>query len=303
MQTLFRLAYVMSAGGVVHSGAEKFAEIVSEKTNGKVRMKLYPGSQLGNGRVLAEGLRLGIVDGVINGPAIVGWYAPKYGAIEAPFVFRDYSHLNKVMNGDVGDEIENLLKKRQQISMLSYWHRGPRYLTTGNKIVKTPPDLEGMKLRVPELPTYIKSWRIFGANTTPIPYSDMFMALKLGVVEGQENPLEVIYSENLHEVQNYVIETKHLLSFYIFSVGENFELKFDQSTQKIIMEALKVAREYQNKLLQDYEKKYRDMLKERGMEFINPNREAFRKLALTEFPQAFKGIWAEDLFKRIRKVE
>lgn len=69
------------------------------------------------------------------------------------------------------------------------------------------------------------------------------------------------------------------------------------------MEALKVAREYQNKLLQDYEKKYRDMLKERGMEFINPNREAFRKLALTEFPQAFKGIWAEDLFKRIWKVE
>lgn len=299
----FRLGYVMSTTGNVHSGAEKFAEIVSERTNGRVRVKLYPSGQLGNGQVLSEGLRLGSVDGVINGPAIIGWYAPKYGAIEAPFVFRDYYHLDKVLKGEIGKEMEKLLKKNQQISMLSYWHRGPRYLTTTNRKVKTPEDLTGMKLRVPELPTYIKSWTIFGANTTPIPYSDLFMALRLGIVEGQENPLEVIFSENLYEVQNYIVETKHLLSFYIFAVGESFESKFNKSTQEIILDALEIARQYHNKLVQDTEEKYINELKKRGMEFISPDREAFQSIALRRFPHEFKGIWEEDLYDRIRNVE
>lgn len=299
----FRLAYVMSTTGNVHAAAEKFAEIVSERTNGKVRVKLYPSGQLGTGRVSSEGLRLGSVDGIIEGPAIIGWYAPEYGTIEAPFVFRDYEHLDKVLNGKIGKEMESLLKKNQQISMLSYWHRGPRYLTTTNRKIKVPEDLSGMKLRVPELPTYIKSWSIFGANTTPIPYSDLFMALRLGIVEGQENPMEVIFSENLHEVQNYIIETKHLISFYLFAVGKNFESKYDESTKKIILEALEIAREYQNNLVQDSEEEYRRLLKERGMEFIKPDTEAFRNLAITRFPQEFKGIWAEDLYERIRNVK
>jgi TRAP-type C4-dicarboxylate transport system substrate-binding protein len=136
---------------------------------------------------------------VLTGPATIGWYAPSYGAIEAPFMFRSYDHLQKVLDGEVGREIEERMRVNRGIHFISYWFRGPRYLTTTNRIVRSPEDLEGLKLRVPELPTYIKSWKVFGANPTPIGYSDMFMALKQGVVDGQENPLEVIYPSHLYE--------------------------------------------------------------------------------------------------------
>jgi tripartite ATP-independent transporter DctP family solute receptor len=299
----FRLAYVMSPGGLVHDGAKKFADLVYLKTNGKIRVKLYPGGQLGNERVLTEGLSLGSMDAVLTGASIIGWYAPEYSAVEAPFVFRDYTHLDKVMAGEIGQEIQTEMENRRGISMLSYWYRGPRYLTTSDKKVKTPSDLAGMKLRVPELPTYIKSWKIFGANTTPIPYSDMFMALKLGVVEGQENPLEVIYTSNLQEVQKYVMETKHLVSFYIFSVGERFYEYFSEENQKHIQEALKEATQYHNDLVVQYEADYRRKLTEAGMEFIEVNQNAFRTLAVEKLPLEFGKSWKKGFYERISKMK
>jgi tripartite ATP-independent transporter DctP family solute receptor len=299
----FRLAYVMSPGGLVHDGAKKFADLVYQKTNGKIRVKLYPGGQLGNERVLTEGLSLGSMDAVLTGASIIGWYAPGYAVVEAPFVFRDYGHLDKVMAGEIGQEIQSVMQSRRGISMLSYWYRGPRYLTTTDKKVMTPADLAGMKLRVPELPTYIKSWKVFGANTTPIPYSDMFMALKLGVVEGQENPLEVIYTSNLQEVQKYVMETQHLVSFYIFSVGERFFENFSNENQEHIKAALNEATEYHNDLVVQYEADYRQKLTEAGMEFIEVDQSAFRKLAVEKLPLEFGNSWKKGLYARISKTE
>ncbi len=298
----FRLAYVMAPGGLVHAGAEKFAELVYQKTNGKVLVKIYPGAQLGNERVLTEGVNLGSVDGVLTGPSIIGWYAPEYGAIEAPFVFRDYDHLDLVMEGAIGNELKTELKNRQGIHLLSWWYRGPRYLTTTDRKVHAPEDLKGMKLRVPELPAYIKSWKNFGANTTPIPYSDMFMALKLGVVEGQENPLEVIYTSNLQEVQKYVMETQHLISFYLFSVGERFYEKFSEETISQIEAAVEEASSFHNDLVVQYEADYRTKLTEAGMEFIPVDQDAFRKLAVECLPLEFGDSWKPGFYQEIGEV-
>src|SRR5690606_17364582 len=128
--------------------------------------------------------------------------------------------------------------------------RGPRYLTTTDRPIHRPEDLNGLKLRVPALPVYIKSWNIFGANTTPVNYSDMFIALKQGVVEGQENPLEVIYTSHLYEVQRYIMETEHLLSFYVMVVGDAFYQKFNAADQKLIVEASHQSAEYHNGLVE-----------------------------------------------------
>ena len=108
--------------------------------------------------------------------------------------------------------------------------------------MKAPSDLEGLKLRVPALPVYIKSWKIFGANPTPLDYSDIFIALKQGVVEGQENPLEVIYSSHLYEVQKYVMNTKHLLSFYVLVIGDAFYEKYTPQEQEILLSAIHAGR-------------------------------------------------------------
>lgn len=299
----FRLAYVMAPGGTSHAAAEKFRDLVFEKSNRKIKVKLYPNGILGNDRILVEGLSLRSIDMIISGPSIIGWNAPKYGVIEAPFVFRDFEHMEKVMYGDIGKEIEKAIYKNRKIHFIAFLHRGPRYLTTTNKIVHTPKDLDGLKLRVPELPIYIKSWKIFGANPTPMAYSDMFMALKQGVVDGQENPLEVIYTSHLYETQKYIMKTEHLVSFYIACIGDYFFEKFNKGEQKIITDSIEEASRYQNDLVKKYEENYIKELKASGVEFIEVDKNAFEELAIQKLPELFNDVWAPDIYQRIRDVK
>ena len=183
---------------------------------------------MGDDRETVEGLKLRSIDMTVMGCAFIGWYAPEYGMTEAPFVWRDYQHIDRVWRGEIGEELRQTLRERAGLEMLHLWYRGPRYLTTTSKKIHSPEDLRGLKLRVPELEVYIKSWQTFGANTTPLPFTDMFMALKLGVVEGQENPLATIYGNNLHEVQKYIMETHHLIGFYVFCTGPHFDERFTE---------------------------------------------------------------------------
>ena len=299
----FRLAYVMAQGGTSHASAEKFGELVEQRSSGKIKVKLYPNGMLGNDRILIEGLSLRSIDMVISGSAFIGWYTPEYSLFDVPFIFRDYDHMDQVLNGEIGQEIKAAMYDKREIHMLSFFYRGPRYLTTTRKIVRTPDDLRGLKVRVPELPVYIKSWKMFGANPTPLAYSDMFMALKQGVVDGQENPLEVIYSSHLYETQKYVMKTEHLLSCYFACVGDYFYEKFDNQEQKILKEAIAEASRYQNDLMIQYEEEYVRELVKSGIEFIDVNKEAFENLALQKLPVLFQDVWAPNIYQRIRNVK
>lgn len=297
-----RLAYVMAPGGTSHAAAEEFRELVFKKSNGEIKVKLYPNGILGNDRILVEGLSLRSIDMVISGPSIIGWNAPEYSVIEAPFVFKDYDHMERVMYGEIGREIETAIYKKRKIHFLAFLRRGPRYLTTSNKIIKTPDDLAGLKLRVPELPIYIKSWKVFGANPTPLAYSDMFMALKQGVVDGQENPLEVIYTSHLYETQKYIMKTDHLVSFYLTCIGDYFYQKFDDLEQAIIVESLNEVVRFQNDLVETYEENFIRELKTYGVEFIEVDKNTFEELAIQKLPELFKDTWVPGIYQRIRDM-
>ena len=299
----FRIAYAMAPGGTSHRGAVHFKEQVEEQSQGKIKVKLYPNGILGQERGLVESLKLRGVDMVIAGPSIIGIYAPKYGLIEAPFLFRDYEHLDKILYGEVGKEMEKAVSRRQGLHFIDFFHRGPRYLTTTSTKIKSPQELEGLKLRVPALPVYITSWSIFGANPTPLDYSDMFIALKQGVVEGQENPLEVIYTSHLYEVQDYVMETRHLLSFYVLVVGDAFYTKYDKAEQELLLKASHQTATYHNDLVNEYEKTYRQKLLHEGVEFVEVDRQAFEQLASEKLPEAFKEIWEPGVFNRIIRTQ
>ena len=242
--TVIRVAYASGPTELLHQSAEQFVRLVAEKSEESLQVRLYPGGQLGNERAIIEGLKLGSVDMVVTGGAIIGWYAPEYGAFEAPFAWRDYEHIEHVWNGPIGDDLREAMRAKAGIELLYKWYRGPRYLTTTSRKIITPGDLEGLKLRVPELDVYIKSWRTFGANVTPLPFNDMFMALKLGVVEGQENPLATICGNNLQEVQKYVMETQHLIGFYLVAVGQRFRTRFSGENQRLILAAAQEAVSY-----------------------------------------------------------
>ncbi len=298
-----RVAYASGPAELLHKSAGQFARLVARKSDGRLRVRLYPSGQLGHERAVIEGLKLRSVDMVVTGCAIIGWYAPEYGAIEAPFVWRDYDHIEQVWNGPVGQSLRETMRRKAGIELLHPWYRGPRYLTTTSRKIVEPDDLKGLKLRVPELEVYIKSWRAFGANVTPLPFNDMFMALKLGVVEGQENPLATICGNNLQEVQKYVMETRHLIGFYLVAVGPHFRTRYSSEEQQWILEAAREATVWHNSEVERSEADYRSELREAGVEFVPVNREAFRKVAIERIPKLFETNWQPGLYRRIIETE
>jgi tripartite ATP-independent transporter DctP family solute receptor len=298
-EKVLRMAYVNGPTELMHRAAGVFARRVEERSDGRIRVQLYPSGQLGNERELVEGLKLGSVDMVVTGLAIIGWYAPEYGVTESPFIWRDYVHVETVWNGEVGQELRQAIFEKSGTRLLQPWYRGPRYLTTTNKKIQHPGDLKGLKLRVPELDVYIKSWQTFGANVTPLPFTDMFMALKLGVVEGQENPLATIYGNNLHEVQKYIMQTEHLIGFYTPVIGPYFERRFDEDERKIVLEALDHATKWHNREVGRAEAEYREKIEAAGCEFVPVDREAFRKLAKEKIPKMFEKSWKPGLYRRV----
>ena len=298
-EKIIRMAYVSGPTVLLHEAAERFAARVAERSGGQLRVKLYPGGQLGDDRETVEGLKLRSIDMTVMGCALIGWYAPEYGLVEAPFVWRDYEHIDRVWRGEIGEDLRDTMRDRAGVEMLHLWYRGPRYLTTTSRKIRTPEDLRGLKLRVPELEVYLKSWQTFGANTTPLPFTDMFMALKLGVVEGQENPLATIYGNNLHEVQKYIMETQHLIGFYVFCVGPYFDERFSPDERQIILEAARDATDWHNREVERAEAEYREKLTEAGVEFVPVDREAFLELAKEKIPAQFEGRWKPGLYRRI----
>lgn len=299
---IVRLAYTAGPSELLHRAAEHFAEQVKADSGGALEVRLYPSGQLGNERELTEGLKLGSVDLIVTGLAVIGWYAPEYGAFEVPFVWRDYAHVERVWNGPIGDDLRRTMQERAAVRLMQPWFRGPRYLTTTSRKVLSPEDLKGLKLRVPELEVYMKVWQTFGANVTPIPFTDIFMALKLGVVEGQENPLATIYANHLQEVQKYVMETRHLISFYIPALGPSLERRLTTQERELLLRALDEATRWHNQEVERAEATYRTELEAAGVEFVPIDTEPFRRLARERVPRLFEKVWKPGLYERISQT-
>ncbi|MDR2116093.1 MAG: TRAP transporter substrate-binding protein [Planctomycetaceae bacterium] len=300
---LFRVAHVYGQNELVHKAVERFAEQVEKESGGLIDVRFYPSGQLGKERETFEGLRLHSIDMMIAGSSIFGWYTPEYAVVDVPFLFRDYEHIRKVWQSETGTEIRRVMKERTGAEILELWFRGPRYLTASSKIIRSPEDLHGFKLRVPEFEIYLKSWQAFGANVTPIPVTDLLMALKFGVVDGQENPLATIYGNSLHEVQKYIMRTEHLLGLFSVCIDQSFYNRFTKQEQILIFNVVRDTTDWYNSELLVAEKEYERKLKESGVVFIDINRETFRSLAREKIPPLFKDRWAKDILQRINEIK
>jgi tripartite ATP-independent transporter DctP family solute receptor len=277
------------------AGATKFAELVEAKSKGEVKVQVFPSSQLGNDRDMAEGMRLGSVDFSLNA-GVLSNFEPRLGLLELPYIFRDAEHMRKVLNGPVGDELASALLK-SGIRVVGWWERGPRELTA-NKEVKTLADLKGMKIRVPEIPVSVDSWRAMGANPTPMAFGEVYTGLQQKVIDGQENPLAIIDSAKLNEVQKYLMKTDHVYGYVALAMSEKTYQKLTPEQRSAIVQAAKEATAFENKLVWENEEKLAKDLKGKGMQFVDVNK--------TEFAAAVKPVHAiyaqklgKDLYDKI----
>jgi tripartite ATP-independent transporter DctP family solute receptor len=271
-----KLAHVVNEKDGFHIAATKFKELVEERTGGKVSIELYPNAQLGDERTLLEGMQIGTVDmGIItNGP--VANFVEEIAVFELPFLFPSPEAAYAVLDGEIGKEILTSLE-RVQLKGLAYAERGFRNLTNNVRPVNGPADMEGLKIRVMENPVYIDTFKALGANTVPMAWTEALTAMQQGTIDGQENPINVIYSFKLYEPQKHLSMTRHTYAPAIIVMSLNLWGKLPADVQDVFSAAAQEAAEYEREMNAKMSAEQTQALRDNGMQIVeNPDIPAFQ---------------------------
>ena len=227
-----------------HLGLVKYAELVTERTNGAVTIDIFHSAQLGNERDNIEGLQMGTLDICVTSTGPMGGFEPRFFMFDLPFLFRDREHVYKVLDGTVGQE---LLKKLIDVGIVgaAYWENGFRQVTNSKRPINSVNDIKGLKLRTMENQVHIDAFRALGVDPTPMAWSEVFTALQQGVIDGQENPHLINRDAKFWEVQKYITDIHYMLWVAPILVSERWFAKLDPDTRELFVRAAREAAEYE----------------------------------------------------------
>lgn len=261
----FKIASSTSMSHTYNVGAQYFAKLVEERTDGRIKFKLYPDGQLGKGeRELLEALQQGTIDFYIGSTGPLSGFSASIGVLDIPFLFRDYAHVDKVLDGPIGAGLIADLEK-VQMKGLAFWENGFRNLTNSKRVVKTPADAKGMKIRTMENPVHIQAWKTAGVNPTPMAWGEVYGALQQGVIDGQENPVAVILQNKVYEVQKYLSLTQHVYSPAMLIMSAKRWSQVPKEDQAILLKAAQEGAVYQRNLGRQNEEQMLAELQKNGV--------------------------------------
>ncbi|WP_017795317.1 TRAP transporter substrate-binding protein [Oceanobacillus kimchii] len=285
--THWKMTHISDSSHLWHRTAVEFANLVEEKTNGKVIIELFPNSQLGSEVDNINSIRYGATDLTITGETLEVW-TPNAVMLAVPYAFESNNHMREVIEGDIGEKIENDIKRDIGLTPLFYMERAPRNLTS-NYPISTPDDLRGFSMRVPNVPLFLDSWSEAGAQPQVMSLSEVFTGLQQGVIDGQENPNDLIESNGFYEVQNYLNLTEHVRSWIYVVVGTEQLKALPENQQEAVKEAAAEAEKYAQDLLEQETEEVRQRLIDAGMQ-INEDvdTDAFREAMLPALKEYFK---------------
>ncbi|MCX5906836.1 MAG: TRAP transporter substrate-binding protein [Deltaproteobacteria bacterium] len=279
-----KFAHVVNEKDAFHVAAEKFKELVEKNSKGEVTINIFPNAKLGDERTLLERMKMGIVDaGIITSGPIIN-FAPSFGVLDLPFLFRDPDHAYKVLDGSIGQKLLADLEA-QGWKGLSFGERGFRNLTNSKHRVLTPADMKGLKIRVMQNPVYVDSFKALGANAVPMAWTEVLTALQQGTVDGQENPLNVIVAFKINEMNKYLSITRHAYAPAPILMGMSTWKKLSPAQQGVVHKAASDAaifeRAWDNKMEADWLKE----LGAKGMEVSKPDLAPFLKAVKPVYDQ------------------
>lgn len=225
---------------------EKFAQLMEEKTGGQITVDIYPGGQLGNTTEFTEAVIGGSIDIGTGMTTDLVDFIPAYGIFDMPNLFDDVEQMRAVLSSDFVDVL-NEYNNKGGIQMLGYSDAGFRQLTS-NKAVHSLADLNGQKIRVMTNPYHIAYWNALGASATPMQFTEVFMGLQQGTIDGEENPYMNIVGNNMQEVQKYVIETNHLGHIITFFMNNDLYQSLPENVRALVDECAAEATVYGNSI-------------------------------------------------------
>lgn len=207
-QQILRLSHNAAPGNPKAVASQKFAELVEQKTDGRVKVKVGGSAQFGDDVESLTNMRLGSLAFSANSQGSTAGVVPEFNLIGLPFLFRDLNHAYKVIDGPVGTKLDELANAKGLV-VLALWDNGFRHVSNSKRPIFKPEDLQGIKVRTPPDTMTIDIFNALGANPGPLAFSELYIALQQGVFDGQENPLMNVYSSKLYEVQKYISLTGH----------------------------------------------------------------------------------------------
>ncbi len=294
-----KLGHLANEQNSWHKASVKFGQELSRLTNGRIAVEVFPNESLGKEIDLINGMQLGTVDMTITGESLQNW-APKAALLAVPYAYKSIEHMDDVATGSIGDDIKAQIIEKVQIRPIAHFARGPRNLTS-NRPIRSPDDLNGLKMRVPNVPLFVDTWKALGANPGPMAFSEVFTSLQNGTIESQENPLALIRSANFNEVQSHVNMTEHVRSWIYLTIAESTWKKLSLTDQASVWEAAGLAQAYERGLFEASIDADRAYLEANGMTFVEVNGAAFQAKAkdavLKNVNDEIKPI-VEDLFAK-----
>jgi tripartite ATP-independent transporter DctP family solute receptor len=270
----------------------KFKELVEERSEGRIEINLFPDAVLGTELENLEQVKVNEVQMSIFGDNLVGQLAPEFSPTIVPFIYKNIDDVFAAWDGELGDLIKESVEAKGNQYVVALQARGARNLTA-SKAINTPADLRGLKIRVPEISSWITMWGALGAIPTPIAWSETYSALQTGVANGQENPISNIYANKIYEVNNYVMMTEHLYNVFHWTINKDFYNSLPSDLQDIIMDSAAEATEWGDSMLADAENALIEEMVSLGVniievdkvEFINAASSAIETVAATWDPR------------------
>jgi tripartite ATP-independent transporter DctP family solute receptor len=275
-QTALKWAHVYETSEPFHTESVWAAEEIAKRTDGRYKIDVFPASQLGKESDINQGLTLGTVDIIISGSSFAAReYAP-IGVTYFPFIFRDADHLLKYAKSDTYKKLTGGYEEASGHHIAATTYYGTRHTTSNRPIAKCA-DMEGLKIRVPDVPAYLAMPRACGANTAPIAFAEVYLALQNGTVEAQENPLTTIEAKKFYEVQKHIVLTGHIVDHLNTIVSKSRWASLSDEDKQIFTEVMQEAAARATEKIVAREKELVQVFKDRGLTVTEVDRADFEK--------------------------
>jgi len=298
----FKLAHVITANTPIDVGANKFAELVKQRTKGEVEIKVFPAGQLGGERAIIEGVQLGTIEMSFTTTGAIAGFAPEFQVLDLPFLFPTYEAAYTYLDGEQGKKLLALLD-RKGIHGVVYLENGWRNFTSSKREIKMPGDLKGQKIRVMESPMYMGLITTLGGSPTPMAYPELPNALLQKVIDGQENPSVNIYSAKMFESQPWMTRDQHTYNVMIMKVNKKVWQSLPANIQKIMEDTAVEVSAFQRKLNRECDDSFVAKLKNKGMKvhvLSKTERSAFEKALLPMYDKGRSvagAAWVDEAVK------
>lgn len=295
-----RWAHVYEISSPYHQEALAAAAEFEERTGGRYRIRVYPASVLGNEVSLNEAIRIGAIDVIYTGPSLVAPQYPPIAIAEHPFAIDDYAHWKAFRDSELFREIAENFRHVTGITVAGFVYYGFRHVTA-NRPIRHPDDMKNLKIRVPNAPLYLLMPDNTGANSAPMPFAEVYLALQQGVVDAQENPLTTIRFKRFYEVQSHISLTGHMSNSLLTLVSPHTLERLDDPMRDVLFDVIAASNERASNEIDRQERELADWFRAQGLTVVDVDRDAFRDVLAPALAEAGKPIGGE-YFRRLRAL-